>query len=487
MSLEGIGRNAIARLLQQQGLHVSEGSVGNIIREYRRQESLDIKSSEPEVQQSHPTQQKQINTSNNTYTDDNIIDSTSSQSSIVTPPLGDGLAGLDKPALNYGAPLQRFLNNEIATAGALGDKDNSTIVGTTIVPDAPAITVVPESTLHPKAPEPEQISINNDTNYLNISHVTKDASLEEEDQEQCKQSEHHQSRNSIKIPVVTSSPRTSKNSETETPTPIDYETVEDSETASTITTPVLTTKKSGIPSTPPSEPKEETSEIDWDSDESWQRRMFDGIRTAKKQRHEELALIDQKYQDLDQKMHELNEERQQLAHLRQNLDREKTELQAKEAKLVEIEPLIPSVKMLQSAGITFNVITTYIAACTEKSVLQNMDMKTAAFEVAQVIRKYHDLESLEKAVITLEQQLKGLQNFSDLKNQALLTIMTLELNGYSEKEIADLAAWNKHQQTSLGNPGQGQGNGSSSTNNNGGVGNGSKWKLDTELNLPRNN
>ena len=61
-------------------------------------------------------------------------------------------------------------------------------------------------------------------------------------------------------------------------------------------------------------------------------------------------------------------------------------------QLVEIQPLIPSVKMLQSAGITFNVITTYIVACTEKSVLQNMDMKTAAFEVVQVIRKYHDLE-----------------------------------------------------------------------------------------------
>ena len=105
-------------------------------------------------------------------------------------------------------------------------------------------------------------------------------------------------------------------------------------------------------------------------------------------------------------------------------------------------------------------------------VLQNMDMKTAAFEVARIIRKYHDLESLEKAVTTLEEQLKGLQTFSDLKNQALLSIMTLQLNGYSEKDVIDSVRWN-HQ------IGASQGNGSSSTN-------GNKWKLDIELNLPHN-
>ena len=37
MYLEGRGRNEIARLLSQQGLHVSEGSVGNILRTYRKQ------------------------------------------------------------------------------------------------------------------------------------------------------------------------------------------------------------------------------------------------------------------------------------------------------------------------------------------------------------------------------------------------------------------------------------------------------------------
>ena len=36
MHLAGHGRNEIARLLNEQGLRVSEGSVGNIVRTYRR-------------------------------------------------------------------------------------------------------------------------------------------------------------------------------------------------------------------------------------------------------------------------------------------------------------------------------------------------------------------------------------------------------------------------------------------------------------------
>jgi len=39
MHLEGHGRNEIARLLNEQGLHVSEGSAGNIVRAYREYES----------------------------------------------------------------------------------------------------------------------------------------------------------------------------------------------------------------------------------------------------------------------------------------------------------------------------------------------------------------------------------------------------------------------------------------------------------------
>ncbi len=38
MHLAGHGRNEIVRLLTQQGLHISEGSVGNIVRSYRKRD-----------------------------------------------------------------------------------------------------------------------------------------------------------------------------------------------------------------------------------------------------------------------------------------------------------------------------------------------------------------------------------------------------------------------------------------------------------------
>jgi hypothetical protein len=109
MHLEGKGRNQITRLLQQQG-HISEGSVGNIIRAYRQEcENSDIAQQQP--QQPHPTRQEpQVNTSNNTYTDDSIIDVTGSPSSTTTSPHGDG----PKPApKNSDAPLSFFFFDEI--------------------------------------------------------------------------------------------------------------------------------------------------------------------------------------------------------------------------------------------------------------------------------------------------------------------------------------------------------------------------------------
>lgn len=185
--------------------------------------------------------------------------------------------------------------------------------------------------------------------------------------------------------------------------------------------------------------------------------------------------------------YQLEEERQQIAQFRYNIERQKTELDAREDKLVEIQQLAPSVKELQTYGITFDLILPFLIAVNEKCVLQNMNQKDAAFEIAQVIRKYHQLDAIDRCIQQAEQRLKGLDAFSAINNQAITVLMNLKLNGYSEKDIIDLARWNKHHQ--LGNPGNGDGNGSSSSSNNdGGVGNGgNKFKLDSELNLPRNN
>jgi transposase len=155
------------------------------------------------------------------------------------------------------------------------------------------------------------------------------------------------------------------------------------------------------------------------------------------------------------------------------------------------EQLAPFVKELQSYGITFDLILPYLMAVNEKSVLQNMNQKDAAREIAQYLRAYRNLESLQKAVEKAERQLKCLDAFSTINNQAITTLINLKLAGYSEKDVMDLARWSKYHQ--LGSPGlaqgNGQGNGSSSNNNNDNNGGGStgKWRLDDKLNVPQNN
>ena len=62
----------------------------------------------------------------------------------------------------------------------------------------------------------------------------------------------------------------------------------------------------------------------------------------------------------------------------QENDQRNNDLKAREARLKEIEHLIPSVKELQSNGITFDLILPYIIAINEKSVFEKIDVKRAA-------------------------------------------------------------------------------------------------------------
>ena len=75
-------------------------------------------------------------------------------------------------------------------------------------------------------------------------------------------------------------------------------------------------------------PDPENPPIDWD--ETWQRRFWTRIMQEKKQRERDILLMEQ--------------QRQQIAQIRQSIDQQKYDLEAREAKLQSIQPLIPSVK-----------------------------------------------------------------------------------------------------------------------------------------------
>ena len=153
MARKGTGRNLTAKLLQQQGVHISEGSVGNIIREYKlkheqsspspaivsqpqpvQQPELEpeqinnsiqemaeaeveveeeVKNSIQGVEEPEPTMQEQeaptLPSGNNSkYTDDNII---STGSPLLMARFGIGQAvNFNSNIVAVGGPLSHFLS-----------------------------------------------------------------------------------------------------------------------------------------------------------------------------------------------------------------------------------------------------------------------------------------------------------------------------------------------------------------------------------------
>jgi hypothetical protein len=148
--------------------------------------------------------------------------------------------------------------------------------------------------------------------------------------------------------------------------------------------------------------------------------------------------------------------------MKQSIDQQKRDL---ETKLIELEPLIPSARQLQGYGITLDLMFPYMETIHEKAEAEKIDIRSAAYGLAQDLRDYRQLGSLRKLIEEAKQKLAVLDAFTATKNQAMSTIMTLQLNGFFEKEIIELVGlvsrWNKSW-TSLGSPGAGQGNGRSS-------------------------
>jgi hypothetical protein len=222
------------------------------------------------------------------------------------------------------------------------------------------------------------------------------------------------------------------------------------------------------PSAPDPEDNKPSIEIDWDSDETWQRRLFRTIMDERRRREEE---EERRIQHLRQ---ELEEERQNLAQIMYNIDQQKKAL---EVKLFEVEDLIPSPKYLKDIGIGFDQAIVWIDCIKEKAEIERIDLRTATWKLAQDLRAYRDLGSLSKAIQDATQQLAMLNMVNEQQKRAIATLVDLQKAGFSEKEIAELIAlinlWNKSGIVQIGGPGFSQGNGSGS--------NGSKSKLDDKL------
>lgn len=191
---------------------------------------------------------------------------------------------------------------------------------------------------------------------------------------------------------------------------------------------------------PASTPSDLTYSPGWDpdDDQAMRTRFWARIMEEKEEKRKTLQLI-------EQKTHELNQEKQNLAQIRYSIDQWNNDLKARESKLIELEPFIPLAKQLQAMKIDIPNFLPWVESVHEYAVTRNMDLTTAAYNIAADLREYRQLGSLHKAIEHTRQQLSVLDAFTAQKQA---TASQLQMAGFTENDINKLInlkknLWNK--------------------------------------------
>ena len=123
---------------------------------------------------------------------------------------------------------------------------------------------------------------------------------------------------------------------------------------------------------PPPDSKIVDIDIDWNSEENWQRRLWKRIIDERRMREEQIQLI-------DQKTCELNKEKQNLAQIRYNIDKRNHDLEIRESRLVEIDMTIPLARQFQEMKIDIANFLPWSETIQEYAMNHNTDLTTGSF------------------------------------------------------------------------------------------------------------
>jgi hypothetical protein len=235
--LAGHGRNQITRDLNGQGIKVSHGSISNIINAYKRKH---------EQQPSQP----QVSPRPSPNGDDAGISTGIRMNIGAGSPLLSGIGQVTKSNANSnsnvvsrdGGPLSYFLGEDNANHASTDEEDSYSNSQSSVPPASGSASAIPPKSepLFIKDPETEmQINIESGVKYINQYITTQDETTEEEEE------------------FEQSQPRPS---------------LSDSENPSVVS--------------------------DWNPDESWQTRFWARIMDERRQRQQELLLLEQKVSTL---------------------------------------------------------------------------------------------------------------------------------------------------------------------------------------------
>lgn len=121
------------------------------------------------------------------------------------------------------------------------------------------------------------------------------------------------------------------------------------------------------------------------------------------------------------------------------IDRARYDLENREVRIIEAEPLIPIARQLQDLGTNINQFLPWIETIHEKAETERMDLRAAAYSVAQDLRSYRQLVGLRKSIDEAQQRLAILNMFAVQKERALMVLMELQNRGVSLDEIYGLS------------------------------------------------
>jgi len=156
--------------------------------------------------------------------------------------------------------------------------------------------------------------------------------------------------------------------------------------------------------------------LGWDADneQSAQTRILKTIIAEREKRSAELLEIQRQRQELEV-------EKRNIAQLMYNIDQQKKAL---EARVFEVQDLIPSAKYLKEIGIGFDQALVWIDCIREKADKERIDLRTAAWIVAQDLRLYSELGGLSKAIQEATQQLAMLKMVNEQQKRAITSWST---------------------------------------------------------------
>jgi hypothetical protein len=106
--------------------------------------------------------------------------------------------------------------------------------------------------------------------------------------------------------------------------------------------------------------------------------------------------------------------------------------------LRSVEDLIPSSKQLKNIGIGFDQALVWIDCIKEVAQKEQIDERTAAWKLADMLRSFKELSDLENAIQQANQQLALLNMANIQQKHAIDALVHLKQIGMTEDEIGEL-------------------------------------------------